>query len=394
MKPTLPAGRQTAADPPNTVVDVTASLPAHGRASGPAAPPAAGVRQVAGVRAQTTIIVLIALMVLLYQIQSIILPFVLAGAVAYAASPGVDWLSRGLRLPRKLAAGLMFLLLAGLAVGLGVLVLPPVLAEGWDLMTNFEATLRRAAHAALGSGTVDFFGEHLSADDIASRTAQAARDWLSGADRAVALANLSVSAVFGFFITLVLLLYFLVGGPELGRGLFRLLPPGHRAVADRVWVQLDPLLKRYFIGIAIVVTYASVAAYIGLGPVLGIPEAGILAILSGVLEIVPIVGPIASALLVGLAALQAAANSEAVLAFLIYFTIFRLTVDQLVGPLILGRAGHIHPALVIFCFLAGGLLFGVAGVILAVPVALAVRTFLRVLYAEPAMTEGVPGDGS
>ena len=56
------------------------------------------------------------------------------------------------------------------------------------------------------------------------------------------------------------------------------------------------------------------------------------------------------------------------------------------GPLALGRAGRIHPVLVIFCFLAGGLLFGVAGVIMAVPVALAIRAILATLYGEPQYT--------
>jgi predicted PurR-regulated permease PerM len=50
---------------------------------------------------------------------------------------------------------------------------------------------------------------------------------------------------------------------------------------------------------------------------------------------------------------------------------------------VLGRAGRVHPVLVIFCFLTGGLLFGVAGVILAVPVALAIKVILATLYEEP-----------
>jgi predicted PurR-regulated permease PerM len=50
----------------------------------------------------------------------------------------------------------------------------------------------------------------------------------------------------------------------------------------------------------------------------------------------------------------------------------------------LGAAGRVHPVLIIFCFLAGGTLFGVIGVITAVPVALVIKTTLAVLYDEEA----------
>ena len=69
-----------------------------------------------------------------------------------------------------------------------------------------------------------------------------------------------------------------------------------------------------------------------------------------------------------------------------YATVLRLSIDQLIGPLVLGRAARLHPTVVIFCFLAGGLLFGVAGVILAVPLALTIRVTLQALYEDASLT--------
>ena len=57
-------------------------------------------------------------------------------------------------------------------------------------------------------------------------------------------------------------------------------------------------------------------------------------------------------------------------------------IDQVVGPIVLGRAAHVHPVLIIFCFLAGGAVLGIPGVILAVPMALAVKAALATLYGE------------
>ena len=126
----------------------------------------------------------------------------------------------------------------------------------------------------------------------------------------------------------------------------------------------------------------STAAYIGLGLFLGLKHALVLALLTGFLEVIPLIGPAASAVIGGLVAVQEAASAGGIIAYIIYAAALRVSIDQFFGPIVLGRAGRIPPVLVIFCFLAGGLLFGIVGVVLAVPVALAVRITLNVLYEE------------
>ena len=144
----------------------------------------------------------------------------------------------------------------------------------------------------------------------------------------------------------------------------------------------NPVLKRYFIGVLVVVAYAASAAYVGLGLVLGLPHAVLLALLTGVLEMISVVGPGASAVIAGLVAIHYAAGIGAIVAYAIYATALRISIDQLFGPLALGAAARLHPVLVIFCFLSGAFLFGVVGVIMAVPVALVVKVTLALLYDE------------
>jgi predicted PurR-regulated permease PerM len=130
--------------------------------------------------------------------------------------------------------------------------------------------------------------------------------------------------------------------------------------------------------------YASAAAYVGLGLILGIKQAVLLACLTGLLEMIPVIGPAASAIIAGLVAVRYATGIGSIIGYAVYATILRLSIDELLGPLVLGRAAHVHPVLIIFCFLSGGILFGVAGIIMAVPVALAFKHTLAVLYDEPA----------
>jgi predicted PurR-regulated permease PerM len=186
----------------------------------------------------------------------------------------------------------------------------------------------------------------------------------------------------GLFMTAVLLFYFLAGGRRVASGLFWIIPPHRRQLAARIWEHLDPVLYRYFLGVLAVVVYATIAAYIGLGLILDIHHAVLLAVLTGVLETVPVIGPTSAAVIAGLISLRTATGIGSIFAYAAYATLLRLSIDQLFGPIVLGRAAHVHPVLIIFCFLAGGMVLGIAGIILAVPVALLVKSTLATIYGD------------
>ena len=88
--------------------------------------------------------------------------------------------------------------------------------------------------------------------------------------------------------------------------------------------------------------------------ILGINHAVFLALLTGILEIVPVIGPTSAAILAGLVSLRTATGIINIFEYAAYATLLRLSIDQIVGPVVLGRAAHVHPVLIIFCFLAGG----------------------------------------
>jgi predicted PurR-regulated permease PerM len=125
-------------------------------------------------------------------------------------------------------------------------------------------------------------------------------------------------------------------------------------------------------------------AWIGFGPVFHLSNAVLLAITVGVL--VPVVGPLSSAALVGTVAVQQASLQAG--ALLVGFVILlRLSIDNLVGPLVLGAATRLHPVVVIAGFICGAMLFGIVGLLLAVPTAVCVKITLEHYYAEPIKPE-------
>ncbi len=213
---------------------------------------------------------------------------------------------------------------------------------------------------------------------------------LSAVGQAVGLA---ASVIFGAFLTLVLMPYFMISGPRLAGGTIWLLPPEHRRSVEDLLPKIVPILRRYLVGLAIVVSYTSTVAWIGFGPVFHLPDAVLLAFTVGVLELIPVIGPFASGALVGVIAIQQSGIVTAGL--LIGFAIaLRLSIDNLVGPLVLGEAARIHPVVVIISFVCGAILFGVVGLLIAVPVAVCIKITLEHYYAEPVAPTELNGDRS
>jgi predicted PurR-regulated permease PerM len=324
----------------------------------------------------------VVLAIFLYFIKLILLPFVLAGIIAYIFTPFLDWAARRTRWPRLLFAVALFLLLFGLTALVIVVAAQRLMVEARATATDLQGLLENFTRQAMGNEPVHLFGASMNAHDIAEAALDRARDWLGQTDQIALFTGYSLAAVMGSFLTIVLLFYFLASGKRVARGLFWIVPPHRRPLVARIWTRLDPVLMRYFIGVIGVVAYATVAAYIGLGVILGIQHAVFLALLTGILEIVPFIGPTAAAVIAGLVSLRTATGIVNIFEYAAYATVLRLSIDQLVGPVVLGRAAHVHPVLIIFCFLAGGIVLGIPGIILAVPVALVVKSTLATLYGD------------
>lgn len=347
--------------------------------------PAPGARDhehVGRISTQTTIFVLIAVAVILYEIQWMLPPFVLAGLLAYIITPAIDWASAHSRLPRMLFVLLTFSLFVLFAMLIGYLGIPPLAREMTRVFSDFETIVRELAQHVVGSGKTSLFGQSMDAAQLAATASTGLRNWFTQTGVLATFGAAIFGTMFGLILTFVLLFYFLLSGPGMARGMLKLVPPRQRPLILHIWTVLDPVLRRYFIGVIIVVAYAAAAAYVGLGLVLGIPHAVFLALLTGVLEMIPVIGPGAAVAIAGLVAIHYAAGIGAIIAYALYATALRISIDQLFGPLVLGAAARLHPVLVIFCFLSGALLFGVVGVIMAVPVALIVKVTLALLYDE------------
>lgn len=321
----------------------------------------------------------------LYLIRSILLPFVLAAIAAFVCAPLIEKLAgRSSRRRWLIGAGVLLALMV-LVAGLGYVLIPVAKEQLLTLLGDPQHSIARFMRVLIGDHGIRFGGATLNANQVAAKAAAGMSEMITNGQRLLTVATWGLSGLFKLVLTWVVLAYLLLDGPAVVHGLLWLVPPRHRSFARELSQRCTPILRRYFIGVALVVLYASAAAYIGLGYVLGLRHALFLALVTGVLELVPLIGPIASAILAGLVAVREATSSASIVEYIIYAIALRLSIDQFVGPIVLGRAAYVRPVLVIACFLIGGVLLGVVGIVIAIPVALSVKIALEMHYERAAV---------
>jgi predicted PurR-regulated permease PerM len=324
--------------------------------------------------------VLAALAILFYEVRLAILPFVIAIAIAFIVEPAVGWIEKRTKRRRWPGAILLYVAIVALLAGAAWWVGSVAVSDLVDFAQRAPATARNFLVETIGPQGITAFGHRLTPDDIVERVSRSIGD--IGLGIAAQGAAFGIAVLMGGVLTLVLLFYFMLSGPRLAAGAIWLIPPERRWSVERLLPQLIPALRRYLAGVLGIVLYTALVAWIGFGPVFRLPHAVLLALAVGVLEIVPVIGPAASMTLVGITAFEQ--HSLSAIIFLMAFVVLlRLSIDNIVGPIALGQAARLHPVVIIFSFLVGAILFGVAGLILAVPTAVCIKTILQHYYAEP-----------
>lgn len=324
---------------------------------------------------------LAAIAVVLYQVHYALLPFVFAIAIAFVLEPAVRYGRRRSGAPRWVVALVYYLLLLIVLAAGFYFIGRTMVSDVMQLAAEAPKIVRRLLDYVVGPGGISMFGKTYTAPQL-THDLFAALGGLLGARVLAGFAGSAFAALAGFFLTLVLIPFFLISGPRLAAGAIRLLPPERRGSVQGTVTVVTPVLRRYLGGLFLVVLYTIAVAGIGFGVVFRLKHAALLAVMVGVLELLPAIGPIVSAALMAVVALEQGSFVEG-LELMAFVLALRLSIDNVMGPLFLGQAARVHPVVVIFSMVVGAMLFGVMGLLLAVPVAATIRIVLKHYYAEP-----------
>lgn len=207
--------------------------------------------------------------------------------------------------------------------------------------------------------------------------------WITS--EAGAIARGSAVVLFNLIIVVSAAIYFAADPARYRRGLAMLSPPRYRALTDRTLGEIGEALKLWLVtqGISMAVMGALFALGLWLA---GVPAWGALALLGGLAEFIPYVGPIVAMVP---AFLLAAAGQGSLLGVFLTYALARVVQANIVTPLVTGRVVSVPPGWYIFLILGAGYVFGTFGLFFAGPLAIAVYTAWLALYSRATLGDAI-----
>ncbi|RME83793.1 MAG: AI-2E family transporter, partial [Caldilineae bacterium] len=238
----------------------------------------------------------------------------------------------------------------------------------------------------------------------ATNLANIVRDVITSTMQVVSFATVVATSVIGRFLgslisglLLILLTFYIANDlPKIGARVESFAPPAYQAEWRELWRRTGVIWNAFFRGQIILSASVGVAVWLGLS-IIGVPGALALGVLSGVLEVIPNLGPVLAALpALLLALLQGSTNypETSHLTIMLVTIVFYIGIQQVENlflvPRILGQSVGIHPALVLVGVAAFTFQFGILGAFVATPTIATLQLWFSYFHARILLQEPFP----
>lgn len=310
----------------------------------------------------------------LYLVRNALLLIYISALVAIGLAPLAAAIERQplygtRRMPRWVAILIIYLCFLAILVGLGILVIPPLVSQARDLWAALPEMLQRAQQWLIDRG--------LLAREFSVREAieQAPVGSTDAVGALVAAVWGFIGGIFGLVAILILAFYLLVDAENLVRLFVRLFPrterPRVEAACRRVSGKVSAWLGGQLLLAGIIGGSAALVLFL-----VGVPYFYVLALIAGIGEMIPIVGPLLAAL--PAVAVAFTVSPALALGVGVFFFLQQQFENHVLVPKVMERQVGVSAVAVIVALLVGGTLLGVVGAILAVPTV----AILQVLFEE------------
>jgi len=319
------------------------------------------------------LITIVLLLLFLYLIRDLLLMIIVAIVIASSIDSWIDWLQKK-RVPRWLSVISVFLVLIGSFVLLFSLLVPPIIEQTQQLIGVLPQYFQIAFDQL--SDLKGVVGERAYDNIISS---------LNPSDSGVGEGSFSVfgtiSGIFGGIFSIIMIFvlsfYFTVQEDSLKRFIKSLVPLKHRNYVDNLVSRMQKQIGYWLRGQIVLGVVVGVLLYIGLS-LMGVKYALLLAILGGLLEIIPYIGPIISAVPAVFIALTQ--SPLLALSVVVLYIVVQQLENHLLVPKIMQRVVGLNPLITIIVILVGVKIAGIVGGVLAVPIATAIQVFLSDIF--------------
>jgi len=329
---------------------------------------------------------------LLYRFNQAVFILFIAILMGTVIRPAVAWLHRR-GLPRIAGGILVYLLLFALLIGFVLLLFPLIVEQGTTIaaaVPGYYQSLREWMVNNPNQLIVrlsEFLPGTLPSLGLVQQTGP---EMIASAGQALGYVALVAKVIFIALVILVLAFHWALDGPQTISSLLLLIPKGRRASIRELVSAMETKVGSYIAGqgvLCLVIGIMALVAYL----LIGLPNALVLALVAGVLEAVPMVGPLLGAIPAAMVGLSIA---PAKLVWVIVATVvIQQLENSLLVPRVMRKAVGVNPFVSLLAIFAFGSIFGLAGVLMAIPMAVIIQLLLsRFVFgpeaAEPEVAAG------
>lgn len=327
------------------------------------------------------------LLFFLYKIQAVIFYIIISAVLSLISRPFILFLRRRLKFPNLVAVITAMLLMVGFTIGIIILFIPLIIEQGENLSlldvealkTNIQNVYNEIISYFLTKG-VDILGE---LKDI---------DFTKHFQEIPSFLNFFIGGLgsfgAGLFSILFILFFFLKDSRLLKKSIIVLLPNTSEEMFSTSLEQINDLLSKYFIGLLIQILVLFVLYTIILLS-FEISNAVVIAFLCALFNLIPYAGPLIGAIVIFILSMISNIGNDfqvvilpTSLWILFYYTIAQLFDNLISQPLIFSKTTKSHPLEIFLVIIICGILFGVIGMMVAIPSYTALKVILKEFLSE------------
>jgi predicted PurR-regulated permease PerM len=326
------------------------------------------------VRTVLIALAVLAVLYLLYRLRQPLGWIVLATFIAVALSGPVNLLSR--HMPRGIAIALAYLGLVLIPIGVGAIVVPPLVREATDLAQNAPQYVQDAQDWVNKNDTLrDIDREYNIGDQLQRRAEELPTHLDDAASTLSSVGGTIVSSLFAALNILILSIFMVASGRRWIDWGVAQARPEHAVRIQRALDRIGIAVGNYVGGAMLQATIAGITAFIVLS-ILGVPFAAPLAVVVALFDLIPLVGATVAAVIVTLVTVFHH-FPVATIVWAIWAVIYQQVENTIIQPQIQKRAVEVHAFVVLVSVLFGATLFGIVGALLAIPFAASLQIALR-----------------
>jgi predicted PurR-regulated permease PerM len=329
---------------------------------------------------------------LFYRFNQVIFTLFVAIVIGTVIRPAVAWLhQRGLS--QTAGVILVYLLLLLLLTGFLLLLFPLISAQGRTIaaaIPDYYQDLRGWVIKNPNQSLASLSGFLPATLPKLMPVQQTGQELMASAGQIAGYLTLLAKVLFTATIILVLAFYWTLEGPRIIQSYLLLLPQNQRESISDLISAMESKVGFYMIGqafLCLVIGIMALVAYL----LIGLPNALVLALIAGVMEAVPMIGPLLGAVPAGLVALSIAPGK------LIWVILATIVIQQLENsllvPRIMRKAVGVNPFVTLLSLFAFSTLFGLAGALMAIPIAAMIQLALNHFVFQQATVEMEVSEG-